>query len=236
MQSSDTNERSVTRTFRAAIRIGEDYITLEETITLPLDASDEDIDKAVAMGWQVYARQREAMEEQVANIRELHSSLAPQDLPASDRQRKYITVLQHDLAWSPEQLAQYAREQGIEIEALSRTQASGFIDTLKKIAEERGTYTVSRTHEGRDPEYAAKPEPSPHSTEPYPDAPTTDTSASDALPTSAEPLSERQYRALLKLAHDRGLDPNAECQRRFGVAVAEISSRQAGELITEWQR
>lgn len=232
MQSSDTNEHSVTRTFRAAIRIGEDYITLEETITLPLDASDEDIDKAVDMGWRVYSRQREAMEEQVANIRDLHSSLAPQEPPASDRQRKYIAVLQSDLAWSPEQLAQYAREQGVEIEALSRMQASSFIDTLKKIAEERGEYTVSRT----DPNQAAKSEPSQDSTEPYPDTPpTTDTSSSDALPTS-EPLSERQYRALLKLAHDRGLDPNVECQRRFGVAVAEISRHQAGELITEWQR
>jgi len=36
-------ERLVSRTYRAAIRLGEDFITLEETITLPLDASDEEV-------------------------------------------------------------------------------------------------------------------------------------------------------------------------------------------------
>ena len=44
-KSSD--ERLVSRTYRAAIRLGEDFITLEETISLPLDASDEEVTQAV---------------------------------------------------------------------------------------------------------------------------------------------------------------------------------------------
>jgi hypothetical protein len=50
-------EATVSRTYRAAIRIGEDYVTLEETIVLPLDASDEEVAKAVDLGWRIY-RQR----------------------------------------------------------------------------------------------------------------------------------------------------------------------------------
>jgi hypothetical protein len=37
-----SDDRTVARTYRAAIRIGEDFITLEETIALPIDASDEE--------------------------------------------------------------------------------------------------------------------------------------------------------------------------------------------------
>ena len=63
-------EATVSRTYRAAIRIGEDYITLEETIVLPLDASDEEVAKAVDLGWRIYRTQREAIEAQIAGIRE----------------------------------------------------------------------------------------------------------------------------------------------------------------------
>ena len=39
-------EATVTRTFRTAIRCGEDFITIEETIVLPAGASDEQIQEA----------------------------------------------------------------------------------------------------------------------------------------------------------------------------------------------
>ena len=41
------NEALVTRTYRAAIRCGEDFITIEETIALPPTASDAEIAQAV---------------------------------------------------------------------------------------------------------------------------------------------------------------------------------------------
>ena len=47
MPTPRNDERSVTRTYRAAVRLGEDFITLEETVTLPLDATDEEVQKAV---------------------------------------------------------------------------------------------------------------------------------------------------------------------------------------------
>ena len=46
----NSDERMVSRTYRAAIRIGEDFITMEETIALPLDASDEEVTQAVDLG------------------------------------------------------------------------------------------------------------------------------------------------------------------------------------------
>ena len=42
-RKSGDDQRMVSRTYRAAIRIGEDFITMEETIALPLDASDEEV-------------------------------------------------------------------------------------------------------------------------------------------------------------------------------------------------
>ncbi len=44
---------TVARTFRAAIRIGEDFYTVEETITLPIDAGDEEIAQAVNTGLRI---------------------------------------------------------------------------------------------------------------------------------------------------------------------------------------
>ena len=60
------DDRMVSRTYRAAIRLGEDFITLEETVTLPLDASDEEVTQAVDLAWRIYRAQREAADAQIA--------------------------------------------------------------------------------------------------------------------------------------------------------------------------
>lgn len=201
--SQSTSTGSVTRTFRAAMRIGEDFFTLEESIVLPLDASDEEIAKAVELGWRIYHAQREALESQAAMVRETHapqSSTTPSvrdpESPASERQRNYISLLQNDLSWNNEQLASYANEQGIDLMRLTRGQASSFINGLKKVAEERGSYRVND---------------------------------------EASAMTTRQQQALQKLAHERSVDLDEEIQQRFGVAVSELTNRQAGELIKEWQ-
>jgi len=59
----------ITRTLRAAIRLGEDFITVEEQVSLPCDATDDDIARAVELGQRIYAAQRAAVEQQVAAIR-----------------------------------------------------------------------------------------------------------------------------------------------------------------------
>src|SRR5689334_927596 len=119
------DERSVTRTYRAAIRIGEDFITLEETIALPLDASDEEVAQAVDLGWRIYRAQREAAEAQIVEVRGSASAPAPitvrdPDSPASNKQRNYIVTLQDNLAWNSEQLAAYAEEQTVDLVTMTK--------------------------------------------------------------------------------------------------------------------
>jgi hypothetical protein len=139
------NEASVTRTYRTAIRVGDDYLTLEETITLPLDADEAEIKQAVELGWRIYTAQQEAVSQQVAAVREAQGAypaftMRDPEAPASEKQRNYIAALQDDLTWSNEQLTTYAGGQGIDLVTLTKGQASQFIDTLKKMAEERPRY------------------------------------------------------------------------------------------------
>jgi hypothetical protein len=67
------NANTVARTYRAAIRQGEDFITLEETIVLPLDATDKQIADAIGLGWRIYRAQQEAVKAQIADIRQMRS-------------------------------------------------------------------------------------------------------------------------------------------------------------------
>jgi hypothetical protein len=209
--SSPSEERSVTRTYRAAIRLGEDYVTLEETITLPIDASEEEVRQAVSLGWQIYQAQREAVEHQVATVREAqpaHTAIMVRDpdAPASDKQRNYIATLQDNLTWSNEQLAGYAAEQAVDLVTMTKGQASAFIDDLKRLADERARYnTESRAR------------------------------AADPLNEGSQPATQRQIQALARLANGQGLDLDAEAERRFGIASTNLSDEQARLLLSEWQ-
>jgi hypothetical protein len=132
--------RGISRTYRAAIRLGEDYLTLEETITLSIDASDDEISQAVDLGWRIYAAQRAAAELQVSEIRAGMPAVQPSirlrdpEIPASDKQRNYIVTLQTQLGWSSEQLTAYAGEQAVDLVSMTKGQASAFIDSLKRVA------------------------------------------------------------------------------------------------------
>jgi hypothetical protein len=209
MASPRNDERSVSRTYRAAVRLGEDYITLEETITLPLDASDEEVQQAVELGWRVYQAQRDAVERQIATIREQSTSAGPivvrdPDAPASEKQRNYVAALQDDLGWTSDQLSSYASDHSVDLVKMTKGQASSFIDGLKKLADERARYG---------------------------DAP-----RQEAAPVERNPLSDRQLGALRKLAQTRNADLDGETERRYGVPAAELSDEEARELIGEWQR
>ena len=213
MASPTTSERSVTRTYRAAVRLGEDFVTLEETITLPLDASDEDVQRAVDLGWRIYAAQRDAVAQQVAAVREAQGHPAPiivrdPDAPASDKQRNYIAALQDDLSWTNEQLASYAGEHSVDLVTMTKGQASGFIDSLKKVAEERPRYSAdhSRAH-----------------------------AAAELPPGPSHPASERQLQALARIAQTRALNLDGETSERFGVASNALNDEQARALLSEWQ-
>ncbi|PDW01248.1 hypothetical protein [Candidatus Chloroploca asiatica] len=216
MESTGNPTRTVTRTYRAAIRLGEDFMTLEESITLPVDASDSDVQQAVELGWRIYQAQRESFEQQIATMRETHTLPGPMtvrdpDAPASDKQRNYIATLQDQLTWTNEQLAAHAADQAVDLVTMTKGQASLFIDGLKKLAEERGRYIAEsrvRMVSGGVTSSSSDPD---------------------------QPASERQLKALAKVAASRSLKLDEELQRRFDVTIAELTSEQAAMLLNEWQ-
>ncbi len=215
MATPSSHERSVTRTYRAAVRLGEDYITLEETITLPLTASDDDVQQAVELGLRIYRAQREAVDQQVAGIREAQGAPAAitvrdPEAPASEKQRNYIATLQDNLTWSSDQLSTYAGEHSVDLVTLTKGQASSFIDGLKKLADERVRYQ-------------AEPRPRAIADDPLADG------------VGSQPASEKQLQALARLAQSRALDLDQESERRFGVSSSDLSDEQARMLLSEWQ-
>jgi hypothetical protein len=226
------DDRMVSRTYRAAIRIGEDFITMEETIALPLDASDEEVTQAVELGWRIFRAQREAADAQVTDIRSAIGTPAPitvrdPDSPASDKQRNYIVTLQDNLAWNSEHLAAYAEEQNVDLVTMTKGQASVFIDGLKKLTEERAAYgdsarakaPASASQNARPAEpAAAAPSPSPSS------AP------------NAALVNDKQIHAMERLAQQQGLNLDAESRRRFGVATQSLTYEQASSLLRDLQR
>jgi hypothetical protein len=221
------DDRMVSRTYRAAIRIGEDFITMEETIALPLDASDEEVTQAVDLGWRIFRAQREAADAQVTDIRSAIGTPAPitvrdPDSPASDKQRNYIATLQDNLAWNSEHLAAYAEEQNVDLVTMTKGQASVFIDGLKKLSEERVAYGDS----ARTKAPAGAPPP----TRPADNA----GPANSAQNTT--PVNEKQIHAMERLAQQHGLDLNKESHRRFDVDAHRLTYEQASSLLRELQR
>jgi hypothetical protein len=214
------DDRLVSRTYRAAIRLGEDFITLEETISLPLDASDEEVTQAVDLGWRIYRAQREAAEAQITDVRGSAPAPAPitirdPDAPASDNQRNYIANLQDKLAWNSEQLATYADEQQVDLVTMTKGQASTFIDGLKKLSEERAQYGDG----------SRKPQ-----------APRAEEPANGSRPAGSSPINEKQIHALERLAQQGGLDLDMEARRRYGVVAHGLTFDQASTLLRELQR
>jgi hypothetical protein len=216
------DQRMVSRTYRAAIRIGEDFVTVEETIALPLDASDEEVTQAVDLGWRIFRAQREAADAQVADIRSAIGTPAPitvrdPDSPASDKQRNYIATLQDNLAWNSEHLAAYAEEQSVDLVTMTKGQASVFIDGLKKLSEERANY-------GDGTRAKASSTPPARSAEPGVPA------------ANGAPVNEKQIHAMERLAQQHGLDLNRESRRRFDVDVHSLTYEQASSLLRDLQR
>ncbi len=121
---------TVTRTFRTAIKIGEDYVTLEETITLGLAATDAEIAQAVALGWRIYAAQHNAMVEQVEQLRE-EQRHRRDSRPSTERQREAILKLAGERG--VDALAEARQHYHTEFDQLTSQQASEMISNLQKI-------------------------------------------------------------------------------------------------------
>lgn len=220
-RTRSNDDRLVSRTYRAAIRIGEDFITLEETITLPIDASDDEVQQAVDLGWRIYQAQREAAEAQIADVRESAGAPTPivvrdPDAPASEKQRNYIATLQDSLGWDSDRLVSYASDQGVDLVTLNKGQASVFIDGLKKLIEQRSGYGDA-ARAGQQAPRAAEV-------------------GRNGDAGRVQPVNEKQIHALERLGRQHGFDINAEAQRRFGSGVSDLSFDQASALLRELQR
>jgi len=129
---SQQQPATIARTYRVAVKHGEDYTTVEETVVLPIDASDEEIQQAVATGLRIFAAQHLAVETQIAQIRANTPAPAPPE-PASDGQRTLIDALAEELGWSDATLDTFAAERQItDWHTLTKRQAHGLIDALKR--------------------------------------------------------------------------------------------------------
>lgn len=215
-------EAAITRTLRAAVKVGDDYYTIEETITLPPNASDDQIREAVATGLRIYEAQRQAIEGQVQVLREqvttpaLPVQIRDPDAPASEKQRAYMEYLLKELHWDHERLAAFAAERDLNLLTLTKRDASELIDALKHLV-------------GGD----------------QPAAPEAGAAAAETeRPDQRQPIlplgeraTPRQVRALQRLAEERAIDLAAELAERFaGRPLEELSLDEAGQLLSEWQQ
>ena len=220
--ATKNEQPTVSRTFRAALRIGEDFYTVEEMVTLPVDASDEMIAQAVNTGLRIYEAQRAAAETQVRELRAqvvtspLPIQIREPDAPASDKQRSYLDYLVNELGWDHERLHGFATEHNFDLVKLNKREASELIDQMKGLLDARGDDAAPDT----ESEAPAEPEPARQAILPVGDLATT-----------------RQIKALERLSEERGIDVAGELTARYGGrALAQLSIDEAGQLLTEWQQ
>ncbi len=224
---------SVTRTLRAAVKVGDDYYTIEETITLPPTVSDDQIAQAVATGLRMYEAQRAAVEAQIRDLREhvvtqpLPVQIREPDAPASEKQRQYMDYLLKELSWDNERLAAFAAERMLNVLTLTKREASELIDELKGVL----AGAANDGEPARDGELADAETEDALVEEPQPAA------DRQAILPIGERATQRQLRALERLVDERGIDLEGELRARFGDrALGDLSMDEAGQLLSEWQQ
>jgi hypothetical protein len=236
----ETVQASVTRTLRAAVKVGDDYYTIEESITLPPSAGDDQIAQAVATGLRMYEAQRAAVEAQLRDLREhvtsqpLPVQIREPDAPASEKQRQYMDYLLKELSWDNERLTAFAAERMLNLLTLTKREASELIDELKGML--AGAAETAATVDVADeaPEVAEPVKDAPEDTTDEPAQPIADHQA--ILPIG-ERATQRQLRALERLVDERGIDLEGELRARFGDrGLADLSMDEAGQLLSEWQQ
>jgi hypothetical protein len=234
MTKNEQAQALVTRTMRAAVKIGDDYYTVEETIALPPTASDEQVAQAVATGLRIYEAQRAAVDTQVRALRDqVVSHAAPlqirePDAPASEKQRAYMDYLLKELEWDSERLAAFASERSLSVLTLTKREASELIDDLKGVL--AGIDDAPEAEPVAEPSAAEQPA--------APEAPVAQAATErQAILPIGERATPRQVRALERLVEERGVDLAVELRARFGErGLDELSMDEAGQLLSEWQQ
>lgn len=217
-------EALVSRTYRAAIKSGDDYITIEETISLPPTASDSEIAQAVDTGLRIFHAQQAAVEAQMAAIRDAHPAMplriADPDAPASEKQRSYLEYLVTTLELSDAQMQATLREHNTTYETLTKSQASEIIDRLKGQVDSRGSAPASESAAPAQAELVVAAAP----------AVASNGNGNGTL------ASTRQLAALQRVATQHGIDLQAEVRSRFGAgALDDLTVSEAGALLQDLQ-
>ncbi len=226
---------SITRTFRAAIKLGDDYFTVEETICLQPGATEAMISEAVQTGIRIYETQRQVMTEQIGRLRAEAgqrimngngNGMREPDAPASEKQRGYMDYLLKELHWDTERLSSFATERNLNMLTLTKRDASELIDELKAIVDGRVPASAYDDASAGARALEADDEP-----DLFDEAP-----VAVQLPTG-ERATKRQIRALMRLVDERGIDLMAELKQRFGErTLDQLSMDEAGNLLSEWQQ
>ncbi len=153
-------ERSVSRVYRVARKIGDDYYTIEEVVVLGVGATDDEIACAIELGTRIYQAQQEAASAQLAQLR----AAIPLALPRRPSQRQLNAVAALQAKVGIPTIAVVYRELGIATsEPQTFAEASALIDRFKAIvggiapdpAAERNAADVAQPpHEGpQDPPF-----------------------------------------------------------------------------------
>lgn len=122
-----SNAPSVTCEYRVAVKVGDDYYTVDSIISLPPGATSAEIQEAVATRDAIQAAQSPGVNQLVAAIKDAAGE------PASQDQRNYIYRLLRDINWKDEHFSALLAERGLANETLTKRQASKIIDHLKEI-------------------------------------------------------------------------------------------------------
>jgi hypothetical protein len=146
------------------------------------------------------------------------------DAPASEKQRSYMEYLLKELHWSNDQLVSFARDRNRNILTLTKREASELIDELKQVLtgdRPAAQDTIDAASAGR----------------PQGDEPGLFDEPKQAILPTGERATQRQIRALERLAGERGIDLGGELDQHFGGrGLDALSMDEAGQLLSEWQQ
>lgn len=125
----------VEQSFRYARKVGDNYVTGEMKVILPVGASDAEIQAAIATGVRIGIAMGHAVLEQVdqAVAEQVDAGSQPikikePDAPASEKQIKYLYKLSDELGLSG--LAAVAATHNIDLAQMTKSGASTLIEYL----------------------------------------------------------------------------------------------------------
>lgn len=136
-------EGQVRHIYRASVKLGEDFRTLECEITVPIGASDDLIREAQETARRVRQAQADeterdidAMREdaQLAGGRSSRYAIRDPEAPASAKQRNAIDRLAAAKGWDASRLVSFCELAGVPLLTLTKGGASWLIDALNGVA------------------------------------------------------------------------------------------------------